>query len=215
KLGYQVSRKRIARLMRKNGLVSNYTVAHYKVHKSTCNQTDTPNVVDRGFDNKEKLEVVVSDLTYIRVGCRWNYVCTLIDLHNREIIGSAAGEKKDAKLVEKALLSIPYSLKYIKIFHSDRGNEYDNKLIDDVQETFEIERSLNNKGNPYNNAVSEAVNKIMKTEFIYQKKFETLEELQLELAEYVYWYNNLRIYGSLGYLTPMEYREVSTLKLAG
>ena len=45
--------------MRKNGLVSNYTVAHYKVHKSTCNQADTPNVVDRDFDNREKLEVVV------------------------------------------------------------------------------------------------------------------------------------------------------------
>ncbi|NMB01426.1 MAG: transposase, partial [Firmicutes bacterium] len=58
-------------------------------------------------------------------------------------------------------------------------------------------------------------NKIMKTEFIYQNKFETLEELQLKLAEYIYWYNNIRIHGSLGYLTPVEYRELSTLKLAG
>lgn len=57
--------------------------------------------------------------------------------------------------------------------------------------------------------------KLMKTKFVYQNKFETLEELQLELAEYVYWYNNLRIHGSLGYLTPMEYRELSTLKLTG
>ena len=52
---------------------------------------------------------------------------------------------------------------------------YDNKLLDDVLEAFEIERSLSNKGNPYDNAVSEAVNKIMKTEFIYQNEFETLE----------------------------------------
>src|SRR5690554_4439089 len=54
KLGYQVSRKRIARLMRKNALVSNYTVAQYKVHKSTCNQAETPNVVDRDFDRSEE-----------------------------------------------------------------------------------------------------------------------------------------------------------------
>jgi putative transposase len=138
-----------------------------------------------------------------------------LPIHNREIIGSAVGEKKDARLVEKALLSVPYSLKDINIFHSDRGNEYDNKLIDNVLKAFEIERSLSNKGNPYDNAVSEAVNKIMKTEFIYQNKFKTLEELQLELAEYIYWYNNLRIHGSLGYLTPVEYRELGTLKLAG
>ena len=132
------------------------------------------------------------------------------------IIADVFMEKvKDARLVEKALLSVPYSLKDINIFHLDHGNEYDNKLIDDVLEAFEIERSLSNKGNPYDNAVSEAANKIMKTEFIYQNKFKTLEELQLELAEYIYWYNNLRIHGSLGYLTPVEYRELSTLKLAG
>jgi len=196
--------------MRKNGLVSNYTVAQYKVHKSTCNQADTPNVVDRDFDNREKLEVIVSDLTYVRVGSKWNYVCNLIDLHNREIIGSAVGEKKDARLVEKALLSVPYSLKDIKIFHSDRGKEYDNRLIDDILEAFEIDRSLSNKGNPYDNAVSEATNKIMKTEYIYQNEFETLEDLELGLAEYIYWYNNLRIHGSLDYLTPVEYKKLFT-----
>ena len=143
------------------------------------------------------------------------YACTLIDLFNREIISYAAGETKDAKLIEEALLKTNYSLKDIKVFHSDRGKEYDNILIDDILEAFEIDRSLSNKGNPYDNAVSEATNKIMKTEFIYQNKFKTLEELQLELAEYIYWYNNLRIHGSLGYLTLVEYRELSTLELAG
>ena len=188
-------------------------MAQYKVHKGTCNQADTPNIVDRDFDNRDKLEVVVSDLTCVRVGCRWNYVCTLIDLHNREIIGSAAGEKKDAKLVEKVLLSIPYALRGIKIFHSDRGNEYDNALIDNILSTFKIDRSLSRKGNPYDNAVSEATNKALKIEFIYQHKFETLEQLQLELAEHVYWYNNQRIHESLDYMTPIEYRELNTIKL--
>ena len=169
--------------MRENGLVSNYTVAQYKVHTSKCNETATPNIVDREFDNRNELEVAVSDLTYVRVGSNWNYVCTLIDLYNREIIGYAAGANKDAKLIETALLSCRYSLKGIKIFHSDCGNEYDNELIDNVLNTFKIERSLSNKGNPYDNAVSEATNKILKTEFIYQSKFETLEQLQLELAE--------------------------------
>ena len=215
KRGYQVSRKRIARIMKRNNLISNYTIAHYKVHKTACNEADTPNLVDRVFNNRERLEVAVSDLTYVRVGSRWNYVCSLIDLFNREIIGYAAGERKDAKLIEEAFLRTNYSLKDIKIFHSDRGNEYDNKLIDDILEAFDIDRSLSNKGNPYDNAVSEAVNKIMKTEFIYQNKFSTLEELKLGLAEYVYWYNNLRIHGSLDYLTPVEYRELSNLKKVG
>lgn len=213
KLSHKVSRRRISRIMKENGLVSNYTVVQYKVHTANCNESPIPNIVDRNFDNRKKLEVAVSDLTYVRVAGKWNYVCTLIDLYNREIIGYAAGAKKDAKLIETALLRCKYSLKDIKVFQSDRGNEYDNALIGNILSTFKIERSLSNKGNPYDNAVSEATNKILKTEFIYQSKFETLEQLQLELAEYVYWYNNLRIHGSLSYIWPIEYRELNAINL--
>lgn len=192
--------------MKENSLVSNYTVAQYKVYTNICNESNIPNIVDRNFDNRDKLEVAVSDLTYVRVGNQWNYVCTIIDLANREIIGYSAGANKDANLIEKALLSCRYSLKDIKIFHSDRGKEYDNETIDEVLEAFEIERSLSRKGNPYDNAVSEATNKILKIEFIYQSKFKSLDELELQLAEYIYWYNYIRIHGSLGYISPIEYR---------
>ena len=158
--------------------------------------------------------MTVSDLTYVRVNRKWNYVCTLIDLYNREIIGYAAGANKNAELIETALLRCNYSLRDIKIFHSDRGNEYDNVLIDKVLKTFKIERSLSNKGNPYDNAISEATNKILKIEFIYQHKFETLEQLQLELAEHIYWHKNQRIHGSLGYIAPIKYRKLNTIELA-
>ena len=129
KLNYQVSRRRISRIMKENGLVSNYTVAQFKVHPAACNQSPTPNIVDRDFNDREKLEVAVSDLTYVRVGNKWNYVCTLIDLFNREIIGYAAGANKNAELIETALLRCNYSLKDIKIFHSDRGNEVRQEVV--------------------------------------------------------------------------------------
>jgi len=199
KLGHQASRRRIARIMKANALVSNYTVAQYKIHSKGCNESKTSNVVGRKFDDRDKLEVAVSDLTYVRVGSNWNYVCTLVDLSNREIIGYSAGPNKDASLVEKALLSCRYSLKDIK--------------IDNILETFEIERSLSRKGNPYDNAVSEATNKILKVEFIYQNKFESLEELRLQLAEYIYWYNHIRIHGSLGYVSPIQYRNRASFRL--
>lgn len=165
--------------MQENALVSNYTVAQYKVHSKNCNESNISNIVDRDFDNRDKLEVAVSDLTYVRVGNKWNYICTIIDLSNREIIGYSAGANKNASLIEKALLRCRYSLKDIKVFHSDRGREYDNIKIDNILEAFKIERSLSRKGNPYDNAVSEATNKILKIEFIYQNKFKTLEDLEL------------------------------------
>ena len=138
----------------------------------------------------------------------------MVDLSNREIIGYSAGPNKDASLIEKALLSCRYPLKDINIFHSDRGKEYDNIKIDNILEAFDIERSLSRKGNPYDNAVSEATNKILKVEFIYQNRFESLEVLKLELAEYIYWYNHIRIHGSLGYISPIEYRNRASFDLA-
>ena len=139
--------------MKDNGLVSNYTVAQFKPSKSKCNEKDLPNLVYREFDNREELEVCVSDLTYVRVGTEWNYVCTIIDLNNREIIGYSAGANKDAELVETDLYTIRRPLTKIQIFHTDRGNEFDNKLVDEVLDTFEIKRSLSAKGSPYDNKV--------------------------------------------------------------
>ncbi len=70
-------------------------------------------------------------------------------------------------------------------------------------ETFHIERSLSKKGCPYDNAVAEATYKIIKTEFAYNRRFENFEELERELFDYVNWYNNIRIHGSLDYQTTI------------
>ncbi|QDR80269.1 IS3 family transposase ISClsp1 [Sporomusa termitida] len=76
--------------------------------------------------------VVVSDLTYVRVNYKWNYVCILIDLFNREIIGYSAGIHKDAQLVYDAFATVKTDLRKIQMFHSDRGSEFKSELIDEV-----------------------------------------------------------------------------------
>lgn len=188
------------------GLVSNYTIKQFKVHKTNCNEEKVSNIVKRNFENREYLEVVVSDLTYVNVAGRWNYICCILDLHNREIVGYAASRNKDAKLVYKAFSTISANLHEIKIFHTDRGNEFKNSVIDELLTTFNINRSLSKKGCPYDNAVAEATFKVIKTEFAFNRIFKDFEELEYSLFDYVNWYNNCRIHGSLGYKTPIEYK---------
>lgn len=206
KHGYTASRRKIGKVMKKYGLVSNYTVKHYKVHRSTVNEDAVSNVVNRQFNDRKRLDVAVSDLTYVRVKNRWHYICLIIDLSNREIIGYSSGPNKDASLVLQAFSKIDASLYAINIFHSDRGNEFKNKALDTLLKTFNIERSLSNKGAPYDNAVAEAGFKIVKTEFAFNRVFNSQEELSLELFDYVNWYNTIRIHGSLNYQTPVQYR---------
>ena len=137
----------------------------------------------------------------------------IIDLFNREIIGYAAGKNKNAELVYKAFGTIKTNLSNINIFHTDRGNEFKNKIIDDVLTTFNIDRSLSKKGCPYDNAVAESTYKIIKTEFAFNRIFKSFEELETELFDYVNWYNNFRIHSSLNYLTPVEYKKSVLIKI--
>ncbi len=209
--GVCLSRRRIARIMKQERLVSTYTKAHYRVPKATCNEAKIENIVNRQFTHRQVVEVVVSDLTYVRVGKKWNYICTLLDLHNREIIGYSIGANKDAELVERAFAKVQRNLGDISIFHTDRGKEFDNQRIERILDQFQIKRSLSKKGTPYDNAVAEATYKTIKTEFIYPQQFETKEELKKKFGAYVWWYNHKRLHSTLGYIPPIEYQATVSL----
>ncbi|WP_413409526.1 IS3 family transposase [Paenibacillus amylolyticus] len=211
--GLIVSRRRIGRIMQEQSLVSTYTVAQFKPHKTACNEEKTVNELGREFDQTEAKRFVVSDLTYVKVGHRWHYICVLMDLFNREIIGHSAGPHKDAALVSRAFSTVEGDLSQIQWFHTDRGSEFKNHAMDQLLGTFGIGRSLSKKGCPYDNAVAEATYKVMKTEFIYQMEFRNLRHLELELYDYVNWFNRHRIHGSLGYLTPVQYRQEALKKV--
>lgn len=142
--------------MKLEELVSKYTVAQYKPIKSTCNEEKTANMLKRDFNNRPYRNAVVSDLTYVRVGMRWNYICVFVDLFNRWIIGYSTGANKDSRLVFKAFSRVKGNLSSIQLFHTDRGNEFKNSAIGETLEAFGIARSLSRKGSPYDNAAAEA-----------------------------------------------------------
>ena len=150
---------------------------------------------------------ICSDLTYVRVGASWNYVCPLVDPCNREIVGHSAGTRKDARLARSAFATLSFPISGIEVFHTDRGSEFDNSEIDLMLEAFGIERSLSAKGRPHDSAVDESTNRILKAELARRETFGTTRELRAMLSGYVHWYNNFRINSTLGYMSPVEFRE--------
>jgi putative transposase len=193
--------------MDKYGFVSKYVLRRQKRKVNDVNEENKPNIVEGQFDERKTLEVVVSDLTYVKVGKEWHYICLLVDVANRDIIGSAAGRKRDAKLVRKAFYRADVNLKNIDIFHTDRGGEFKNEIIDDILHAFGVRRSLSAKGTPTDNAVMESLYNAVKTEMIYGETFETLEDLELTLFDFVNWYNFIRLHGSLDFIPPRERKE--------
>lgn len=208
KKGVSIGKVRLARIVKEEGLVSKYNQRRKRKNENeSVNNDEIENKLNRDFNGKKTLEVVVSDLTYIDINKNWHYICLLIELSHREIIGFSAGKNKDAELVKNAWLSVKKDIRDICIFHTDRGGEFKNDEIDRILGIANIERSLSRSGNPIDNAVSESMYDIVKTEFVYGERFSDLADLRLKLASWVWWYNNERIHSSLGYKTPVESRE--------
>lgn len=115
--------------------------------------------------------------------------------------------RKDARLVRSAFATPSFPISDIEVFHMDRGSELNNAEIDLTLEAFGIERSLSAKGCPYDNAVDESTNGILKAELARREAFGTTRELRAKLSDYVHWYNNFRIHSTLGYMSPVEFRE--------
>ncbi|WP_337189486.1 MULTISPECIES: integrase core domain-containing protein [unclassified Gilliamella] len=127
-----------------------------------------------------------------------------MNLSDRQIDGYHVGKYKTAELVMSALSQIKQPLSKLDLFHSDRGKEFDNRLLENCFKTFNITHSLSKKGCPYDNAVAEATFKTIKTEFVKGQRFKSTTELQRAFSAYAYWYNHKRLHSPLGYLPPVE-----------
>lgn len=104
--GITASRRRICRIMRESGLASAYGRKKPECHPGRSNEADPPNAAAGQFGGREPRTHACSDLTCVRVGGGWSYVCLPADLANREIVGHSAGPRKDAELVRAAFATV-------------------------------------------------------------------------------------------------------------
>lgn len=134
-------------------------------------------------------------------------MCLPADLANRGIAGHSAGRARDVSLVLGAFAALDFPLTDVQVFHADRGGGFDDTGIDGLLDVFDIKRSLSRKGNPYDNAVVESMNRLLKKELVYRNHYTTIEQLRHDLNDYVWWFNNQRLHSTLGYRSPKEFTE--------
>lgn len=150
---------------------------------------------------------LASDPAYVRVGSSWAYVCLPGDLANRQIAGHSVGVRHDADLVPAAFAALRFPLDEIEVFHTDRGGEFTGERIERMLDVFGITRSLSRPGNPYDNAVVESTNRLVKKELIHRNVYTNVEQLRSDVNRYVWWYNHRRLHSTLGYLSPVEFTQ--------
>ena len=143
----------------------------------------------------------------MRVGGEWAHVCLLAGLANRGITGHSAGRARDASLVLGAFATLGFPLTEVEVFHTDRGGGFDDARIDGLLDVFDIGRSPSGKGNPYDNAVVESANRLLKKELICRNHYTGLEQPRSDLNDYVWWSDNQRLHSTPGYRSPNEFTQ--------
>ena len=191
----------------RTGHAGAYARGRSEPHRTRADEARLANLLDRGFDGYAPHTHPASDLTYVRVGGDWAYVCLLVDLANRGIVGHSAGRIRDAGLVLSAFATLDFPLTDVQVFHTDRGGGFDNTRIDEPLDVFDIKRSLPRRGSSYGSAVVESTNRLLKKEHVYRNHYTTIEQLRRDLNDYVWWSDNQRLHSTLGYRSPKEFTE--------
>ena len=211
--GIVVSEKRVARVMRTEGIRA-------KQSRKFCVTTDSshahpvaPNLLGRQFSLEQVSSpdrVWASDITYVPTPEGWLYLAVVLDLSSRLVVGWSMRHTLESSLVIDALRgALAYrNPKAGALHHSDRGTQYACADYRSLLREKGIESSMSRKGDCWDNAVAESFFATLKKELVHGAAWQTREEARAALFEYIeLWYNRERRHSSLGYLSPAEYEE--------
>ena len=204
--------KTVQKLMGQLGLKSLVRPKRYQSYKGGIGKV-APNLLERNFAASKPNQKWVTDVTEFNIRGEKVYLSPILDLYNQEIISYEIADRPQISSVMQMLQSAFKQLgpKDKPMLHSDQGWQYQMGFYQQAIKKQGITQSMSRKGNCLDNAVMENWFGIMKTEFFYRKRFESIESFKTELKEYIHYYNHDRIKQKLKVLSPVHYRTQSLL----
>ncbi len=205
RMGIRIGRDKFYEVLSKNGLLIHRKKKYMKTTNSFHRFKIYKNLIKEVIPENRNT-IWVSDITYIIVGDSFCYLALITDLYSRRIIGSDISESLS---IEGSIRALKMALKDKPdllglIHHSDRGIQYCSNLYTGLLRENKIEISMAEKGNPYENAVAERVNGILKEEFLLGESFKTKELAYKAVDEAIKTYNQYRPHMSINYMTPNQ-----------
>lgn len=203
-----VNHKVVQKLMKQLGLFCCVRMKKYNSYRGEAGKI-APNLLERHFKASEANQKWATDVTEFKINGEKIFLSIIIDLYNREVICYTLSRHPNfemiSKMLEKAFQKLPDRADGL-ILHSDQGWLYQIKPYQDMLASKGIVQSMSRKATCLDNAVVENFFGILKTELFYLEDFESVDQLQDAIVEYIDYYNNQRIKSSLNYLSPVQYR---------
>ena len=207
-----MARCTVARLMQEMGLQGAVRGRRFKVTTHSVEGVERPlDLVDRDFGASQPNELWVSDLTYVRTGRTFAYVAFVVDAFSRRIVGWQISNSLRTDLaldaLEQAITERLGTDPERLVHHSDRGVQYLSIRYTERLALAGIEPSVGSRGDSYDNALAETIIGLYKTELVHPRGPWSIDDLELGTLEWVWWFNNHRLFGPLGHVPPAEYEE--------
>jgi len=203
--GLRVGRDWLYRLLRENGLLVKTTRKRVKTTDSRGWRRQFPNLV-KGRKITSPNQVWVSDITYLNTRGGFVYLSLLTDAYSRKIVGWHVHPTLDTSGPLVALVAAldgvgRGSIKGL-IHHSDRGGQYCSAAYTRLLKERHVRISMTQNGSPYDNAIAERVNGILKNEWLDKMTFNNIEDAKRETERVVNLYNTRRLHAAINFLVP-------------
>lgn len=201
--GVKASEKTVRLLMRDMGIKSIRQEAKSLYDKE---KKRNRNLLQQQFNPLRPNQVWVSDITMFRLKEKNFYICVILDLYSRAVVGYKIGIKNSTQLTKST-----FKTAYINrqpqsglMFHSDNGGNYSCKTFQSYLIKLNVEQSFSRPYVPYDNSVMESFFASMKREELYRRKFKSENEFYKSVDEYIVFYNEKRPHYQNSYRTPLK-----------
>ena len=215
--GFNVNHKRVQRIMKESGIQSiQRPKRRYNSYKGTIGKV-AKNLLKRDFKADKPNQKWATDITEFKINNEKLYLSPIVDLFNGEIVSYNLSKHpvfhQVVDMLEKAFKKIPNNTNLI--LHSDQGWQYQMKKYQYMLKKKGIRQSMSRKGNCLDNACAENFFGLLKSELYYIKEneYNSIEELEKDIIEYIEYYNNRRIKSKLKGMAPVQYR-IHSLQVA-
>ena len=205
--GIHVSKKRILAIMQEMGLSSVRIDAKRQFKRKQ--QYEKQNLLKREFAAGHPNQIWVSDITYFKIKSYWVYLCIILDLYSRKIVGWRVSRNMSTNLVTATFKAAfqergqPQNL----TFHSDRGKQYMSKAVTGLFQKYGVKQSFSATARPLDNAVAETFFSTFKREEAYRKDYTSEQHFRRSTEEYIRFYNEVRPHQTLNYKTPQAFED--------
>ena len=201
--GYRISIGMVRELMHDMGLISIRQDAKDLYDKE---QKKYKNHLNQEFTTTRPNEVWVSDVTYFKFKTQVFYICAILDLYSRMVVGFRISHKNSTQLTKGTFRQAYENRKPENnlLFHTDRGSNYRSNTFCSYLKSLGVTQSFSRAHVPYDNSVMESFFSSLKREELYRTKYRSENEFRTAVKNYMVFYNEKRLHAKNGYKTPLK-----------